>query len=73
MKPVIRVKSEQERVELAYALAKHRLSRMSSGVGAAFEHAPLEEEMRAIAQWICVGSPKPSTHGARQSANDERA
>jgi hypothetical protein len=71
MKPVIRVKSEQERVELVYALAKHRLA-ARGGAPPERHQPPLEQEMRTIAQWICVESPKTSVLGNVRSANDAR-
>jgi hypothetical protein len=72
MEPVIRVKSEQERVALAQALARHRLERMAALSGGASQDTPLEQEVSSIAQWICVESPTPETHVGAWAANDDR-
>ena len=71
MRPVIRVKSEQERVELAHALARHRLERMAGLSGNASGYTPLEQEVSSIAQWICVESPTAEMHGGSLAANDD--
>lgn len=71
MKPVIRVKSEQERIELAHALARHRLERMAGLSGSASGYPPFEQEVSSIAQWICVESPTAEMHGGSLAANDD--